>query len=166
MFVKVKYLIKRLPVLLLCVLMSCLSGCNKVKQIKVTSVALESVGLCGFKGLDVGLAIGIDNPAFGVDISEIEGALKHSGKVLGRVSLDPFRLHGRSAEIYHLRALVTLEKGVGIQEILPYMNKDMLEQCTFDVSAKATYKKTVSKVFAYKDMPVKKLLERNVYEEK
>ena len=71
MFVKVKYLIKRLPVLLLCVLMSCLSGCNKVKQIKVTSVALESVGLRGFKGLDIGLAIGIDNPAFGVDISEI-----------------------------------------------------------------------------------------------
>ena len=114
MFVKVKELIKKLPVLVLCVLVLCLSGCNKVKQIKVTSVALESVGLRGLKGLDVGVAVGIDNPAFSVDLSEIEGALKHSGKVLGRVSLDPFTLHGRSAEIYHLRALVSLEKGVGL----------------------------------------------------
>ena len=159
MFVKVKYLIKRLPVLLLCALMLCLSGCNKVRQIKVTSVALESVGLRGLKGLDVGIAIGIDNPTVGVDISEIEGALKHSGKVLGRVSLDPFTLHGRSAEIYHLRALVTLEKGVGIQEILPYMSKEMLEQCTLDVSVRVTYKKSVSKVLNFKDIPVKKLLE-------
>ena len=159
MFVKVKELIKKLPVLVLCVLVLCLSGCNKVKQIKVTFVALESVGLRGLKGLDVGVAVGIDNPAFSVDLSEIEGALKHSGKVLGRVSLDPFTLHGRSAEIYHLRALVSLEKGVGLQEILPYMKVEMLEQCTLDVSVKVTYKKSVSKVLNFKDIPVKKLLE-------
>lgn len=159
MFVKVKELIKKLPVLVLCVLVLCLSGCNKVKQIKVTSVALESVGLRGLKGLDVGVAVGIDNPAFSVDLSEIEGALKHSGKVLGRVSLDPFTLHGRSAEIYHLRALVSLEKGVGLQEILPYMKVEMLEQCTLDVSVKVTYKKSVSKVLTFNDIPVKKLLE-------
>ena len=159
MFVKVKELIKKLPVLVLCVLVLCLSGCNKVKQIKVTSVALESVGLRGLKGLDVGVAVGVDNPAFSVDLSEIEGALKHSGKVLGRVSLDPFTLHGRSAEIYHLRALVSLEKGVGLQEILPYMKVEMLEQCTLDVSVKVTYKKSVSKVLNFKDIPVKKLLE-------
>ena len=159
MFVKVKELIKKLPVLVLCVLVLCLSGCNKVKQIKVMSVALESVGLRGLTGLDVGVAVGIDNPAFSVDLSEIEGALKHSGKVLGRVSLDPFTLHGRSAEIYHLRALVSLEKGVGLQEILPYMKVEMLEQCTLDVSVKVTYKKSVSKVLNFKDIPVKKLLE-------
>ena len=159
MFVKVKELIKKLPVLVLCVLVLCLSGCNKVKQIKVTSVALESVGLRGLKGLDVGVAVGVDNPAFSVDLSEIEGALKHSGKILGRVSLDPFTLHGRSAEIYHLRALVTIEKGVGLQELLPFMKIEMLEQCTLDVSVKVTYKKSVSKVLIFNDIPVKKLLE-------
>lgn len=159
MFVKVKELIKKLPVLVLCVLVLCLSGCNKVKQIKVTSVALESVGLRGLKGLDVGVAVGVDNPAFSVDLSEIEGALKHSGKILGRVSLDPFTLHGRSAEIYHLRALVTIEKGVGLQELLPFMKIEMLEQCTLDVSVKVTYKKSVSKVLTFNDIPVKKLLE-------
>ena len=159
MFVKVKELIKKLPVLVLCVLVLCLSGCNKVKQIKVMSVALESVGLRGLKGLDVGVAVGVDNPAFSVDLSEIEGALKHSGKILGRVSLDPFTLHGRSAEIYHLRALVTIEKGVGLQELLPFMKIEMLEQCTLDVSVKVTYKKSVSKVLTFNDIPVKKLLE-------
>ena len=159
MFVKVKELIKKLPVLVLCVLVLCLSGCNKVKQIKVTSVALESVGLRGLKGLDVGVAVGIDNPAFSVDLSEIEGALKYSGKVLGRVSLDPFTLHGRSAEIYHLRALVTIEKGVGLQELIPFMKIEMLEQCTLDVSVKVIYKKSVSKVLNFNDIPVKKLLE-------
>ena len=159
MIVKVKELIKKLPVLVLCVLVLCLSGCNKVKQIKVTSVALESVGLRGLKGMDVGVAVGVDNPAFSVDLSEIEGALKYSGKVLGRVSLDPFTLHGRSAEIYHLRALVTIEKGVGLQELIPFMKIEMLEQCTLDVSVKVTYKKSVSKVLNFNDIPVKKLLE-------
>ena len=155
MFVKVKYLIKRLPVLLLCVLMSCLSGCNKVKQIKVTSVALESVGLRGFKGLDIGLAIGIDNPAFGVDISEIEGALKHSGKVLGRVSLDPFRLHGRSAEIYHLKATLTLGEDATLKDLLMLTDMVRLNECMVDVSLKAKLKNGVAAPVNIKDIPLK-----------
>lgn len=161
-----KVFIERTLLLVLCVLVLCLSGCNKVKQIKVTSVGLESVTPRGLRGLEAGLAVGIDNPAFSVDLSDIEGTLKCSGKVLGRMSLDPFTLHGRSAEIYHLKALVSLERGVGFQDLLPLLKVEMLEQCTFDVSFRVTLKKGTSKRFDLKDIPVKKLLEQNIYEKK
>lgn len=155
---------RRISVTVLCMLVLCLSGCNRFKQIKVNSVALESVSPNGLRGFDLGVAVGIDNPATDIGLSDIEGALKYSGKVLGRVSLDPFTLHRRSAEIYHLKAKVGLESGVRLQELLPLLKVEMLNQCTLDVSVRVTLKKNVSKVLDFKDIPVKKLLEQNVYE--
>ena len=159
MFVKVKELIKKLPVLVLCVLVLCLSGCNKVKQIKVTSVALESVGLRGLKGLDVGVAVGVDNPAFSVDLSEIEGALKHSGKILGNVAVAPFTLQGKTAGTYRLNADITLGENATVLDLGRLLDKRSLDEMFVDVSAMVKIKKGPARRMELKDIPLKKLIE-------
>ena len=159
-------IVGRLSVLVFCVLAICLSGCSKVKDIKVTSMAVEDVRFNSFTSVNVYLAIGIDNPAFEVRLSEIQGALKLSGKVLGRVAIDPFVLHGRSAEIYHLKAVVSMASGVTLTEIMQLLDSETLNRCMVDASARATIKGDVSKVLHFNDIPVKELLETPEYEKK
>lgn len=154
---------KRLVAALLVAAALCLSGCNpidKVKQIKVTSVQIEAISPVGLRSINVWLAVGIDNPAFFVGLSDISGALKLSGKVLGRVAMDPFDLRARSAEIYHLKANVSIEKGVSFSEVLELLDMETLNKCTLDVSVKGTVKGGISKVFNVNEIPMKKLLDQ------
>lgn len=156
-----KNLLKRVILIAVSAMALCLTGCKdiqNIKNIKVTSVAVETISPNGLRGMTVGLAVGVDNPSFHVDLSEINGALKLSGKVLGRVTMDPFTLHGKSAEIYHLKAAVTIEPGVTLSELAALLDMETLNQCMVDVSARATLKNGLSKVLNFNDIPVKDLL--------
>jgi hypothetical protein len=136
----------------------CLSGCGDIRDLEVTSVQIESVVPNGLRGVNVGLAVGIDNPAFQVGLSEIEGSLKLSGKVLGRMSMAPFVLHARSTEIYHLKTVVSIEPGVTLKELVALTDMETLNTCTVDVSVRATLKGGVSKVLRFNDIPLTDLL--------
>lgn len=156
-----KNLLKRILLIAVSAMALCLTGCKdikNIKNIKVTSVAVETISPNGLRGMVIGLAVGIDNPSFNVDLSEINGVLKLSGKVLGRVTMDPFTLHGRSAETYHLRAVVAIEKGVTLSELAVLLDMETLNRCMVDVSARATLKNGLSKVLNFNDIPVKDLL--------
>lgn len=158
MYGNMKKLIGKLAFALLVVAVLCVTGCGDVKDIKVTSVDIESISLKGFRGADVDLAVGIDNPAFQVELSEIEGSLKLSGKVLGRMAMAPFILHARSTEIYHLKTNVSIEHGVTLKELMALTDMETLNSCTVDVSVRATLKSGVSKVLKFNDIPMTELL--------
>ena len=158
MQVNVKKLVHKLSLALLCAVALCLSGCGDIRELKVTSVQVESIAPNGLRGVNVWLAVGIDNPAFQVSLSEIEGSLKLSGKVLGRMAMDPFVLHARSAEIYHLRTTLNIEQGVTLTEMLALTDMEILNKCMVDVSAKATLKGGVSKYLTFNDIPLTDLL--------
>ena len=158
MLVKVKKLLQKLSMALLCAAVLCLTGCGDIRDLEVTSVQIESITPNGLRGVNVGLAVGIDNPAFQVGLSEIEGSLKLSGKVLGRMAMAPFVLRARSAEIYHLDASLSIEQGVTLMEILSLTDMETLNKCMVDVSVKATLKGGISKRLKYNDIPLTDLL--------
>ena len=142
-----------------------LTGCKKVRDINVTSVQVEAISPQGLKGINVFLAVGIDNPAFQIGLEDIHGALKHSGKVLGRVAMDPFTVQARSAEIYHVRAFVTLGEDATLRDLLMLTDMAKLNECTVDVSATPRLKSGLGAPITIKDIPLKKLLEKT-YNEK
>ena len=124
-------------ILLLSVMLLALSGCKSVRNVKnisVSSVKVEAIAPQGLQGINVFLAIGVDNPAMQITLENINGALKYSGKVLGRVSVDPFTLQARSAEIYHLRAFVTLGEDATLKDLLMLTDMTKLQECMVDVS--------------------------------
>ena len=136
-----------------------MTGCGKVKDISVTSVRLESIAPQGLRGIDVYLAVGIDNPAFQIGLEDIHGALKHSGKVLGRVTMDPMVLQRKSAEIYHVKAFVSLGEDARLRDLLMLTDTKKLNECTIDVSATPRLKSGLGAPLTIKDISVKKLLE-------
>ena len=158
MQVMVKKLVQKLSMILLSATVLCLSGCGDIRDIEVTSVQIESIAPNGLRGVYVGLAVGIDNPAFQVGLSEIEGSLKLSGKVLGRMAMDPFVLQARSAEVYHLKTSVNIEQGVTLAELLALTDPETLNKCMVDVSVRATLKGGISKRLKFNDIPLTNLL--------
>lgn len=137
-----------------------LGGCKNVKDIRVTSVNVESIAPQGLKGVNVFLAVGIDNPAFQIALEDIDGAVKHSGKVLGRVTVDPFTIWARSAEIYHVKAFVTLGEDARLKDLLLLTDMTKLYECTVDVSATPRLKNGLGAPITITDIPLKKLLEK------
>lgn len=140
--------------------MLCLTGCKGVKDIEVTSVQLESISTKGLRSMDVFLKVGVDNPAKQVKISEIEGSLKHSGKVIGKLAMDSFILGAKTADVYTLKANVSLAQGAGFKELMVLASPDGLNGCTIDFSAKATYGKSAVMPVKMKDIPLKELLDK------
>lgn len=145
------------------VLLFCVGGCRnieRVKDIRVTSVHLDAVSPQGFTALNVFFSVGVDNPAFQIGLEDIEGSLKHSGKVLGRLAMDPFVLQARSAEIYHLRAEVKKGESASWSDVLKLADTNVLNECQVDISLKARFKNGVTAPIRINDIPLKKLLEK------
>lgn len=157
---------RRLMILVVSVMALALAGCGKVKDITVTSLQLESIAPQGLKGIDVYMAVGIDNPAFQIGLEDIHGSLKHSGKVLGRVTMDPMVLQRKSAEIYHVKAFLSLGEDAGLRDLLMFTNIEKLYECTVDVSATPRLKSGLGTPITLKDIPLKKLLEDDENEKK
>ena len=109
------------------VMMLCLTGCGKFKEIKVKSVKIEKVSPYGLRGLDVKLGVNIENPAPQVKLSDMEAVVKYCGKVLGVVTVDPFTMKGRTTETYHLKAKMTLDKEVSLYDMLMFLDKKTAE---------------------------------------
>ena len=148
-------------IVLLSVMLLALSGCKSVRNVKnisVSSVKVEAIAPQGLQGINVFLAIGVDNPAMQITLENINGALKYSGKVLGRVSVDPFMLQARSAEIYHLRAFVTLGEDATLKDLLMLADMTKLQECMVDVSVTPRLKGGLGAPINLKDIPLKKLL--------
>lgn len=137
----------------------CLTGCKGVKDIEITSVEFESATLNGFKSVEVFLKVGVDNPAKQMRISEIDGSLIHSGKVIGKLAMDPFILGSRTLDVYTLKATVSLAQGAGLKDLMILTSEKGIYECTIDVSAKVAYGKAAPVSVKKKNIPLKKLLD-------
>jgi len=135
-----------------------LAGCQKIKDIRITSAKITSLSVKGLKGADVSLAVGVFNPSVQISVSEIEGEVKHSGKIIGKLAMDPFTLQAKSAEIYHLRALVSLAEGAGLRDLAVLMDEEALNECLVDITVRPSLKSGLAKTITLKNIPLKKLL--------
>ena len=136
---------RRLAFLLLA-FMLCLAGCKGVRDIRVNSVEVQSVNIRGLKGLDIHFAAEVCNPAKQVRLSEIEGQVIQSGKVIGKLAMDPVILVAKSTE--------SLAEGAGLKELMEFKP----EKCTVDLSARAALGKGAPVPVKMKDIPLKELL--------
>ena len=152
---KIKILILALAALLL------MTGCADIKRLqdlKVDSVAVEEFSPKGFRGATLVLVVDIDNPGAQVSLSEISGTIEHSGKVLGKVALDPFTLQGKAKATYRLNAGVTLGEDATIFSLGKFLDKKALDEMTVDLSADVCIKKGKARNMEINDLPLTKLM--------
>ena len=126
--------IKRLlPLVLLIVL--CLSGCSKYKQIEIVSGNIESVKMLGLKGVGADLIVEVDNPAGKVSVSDAKADVFHFGKIIGSVALEPFVIKARSSEKHTLKAELTFDKSLSPLEIFAITKNLSADAFTLNIAA-------------------------------
>lgn len=138
------------------------TGCADIKRLKnleVESVAVENFRPRGLRGATVTLLVEVDNPGALFSLSEISADVEHSGKVLGKVAVDPFTLQGKTADTYRLDVELSLAEGVNVLDLGVLLDKESLEKMTVDVSADVRIRKGKTRTMKINDLPVKKLIE-------
>lgn len=139
-----------------------MAGCADIKRLKdlqVESVSLESLKPRGLRGATVTLLVEVDNPGAQLCLSEIYVDIEHSGKVIGKVAVDPFTLQGKTADTYRLDAELSLAEGVNFFELGKLLDKNALEKMTADISADVRIKKGKIRTVKINDLPLKKLID-------
>lgn len=147
---------RRLIILTMTAMLVSLTSCGNFKDIKVNSVAVNKIALDGFKAVDVELFVEIDNPAALLKLSDMEATVKNSGKVLGKVTVDPFTLSPRQTLVYNVKARMKLE--IGLAELSRLYDKNFLENCMVDITVKGQLRGGLSKTITKNDIPLKKLI--------
>ena len=132
-----------------------LAGCQKIKDIRVTSTEIVSLNIRGLSGAEIVLRVGVDNPAQQISLTEIEGELTHSGKVLGRMAVAP-----KTQEKYDIEATVRIAEGASLRDLMMFTDLRKLGECTLDVTALAKIKGGAKKRLALNEIPLKELLEK------
>ena len=149
---------RRHLILLLVAMIVIFTGCGKFNDIKVNSVKVEKVSPYGLRGLDVALDVEIDNPAVQIKLSDMEATVEYSGKVLGKMTVAPFTMKGRSVEKYDLQAKVVLDEGVSLYDMLMMLDQSFIEKCLVDITVTGKLKSGLSKTIKKNDVPLKKLM--------
>ena len=144
---------------IVCLMLSVLTGCDKKRQIEITGGNIESVSMSGMRTVNLGMMVSINNPYGKLEIREADGVLMHFGKVIGKMTLDPFVVNRKTEEEYHVKANFTLEETMGLRQIMQFMNVNVLNECTVDIHVKARLG-GVQVRKRYKDIPMKELFER------
>ena len=144
---------------MVCTALSFLTGCGRYKQIQVTGGKIESVSMVGLRTINLALSVGVDNPAGKLDAREISGQLTYFGKVIGKVTLDPFIVNPKTSHDHRLSARIDLSPEVGFRELMTFMDVNKLYDCTVDMYIKGFIAGVVVKK-NIKEIPLKKLLER------
>lgn len=144
--------------LAVCVMLALLTGCGKNKQIEITSGKVESVSMSGMRTVNLGMAVSIKNPYGKLELLEADGVLMHFGKVIGKMTLDPFMVNKKTEDQCHIKASFTLEESMGIRQIMQFLNVEKLNECTVDVRVKGRLS-GIAVQKKYKNIPVKELFE-------
>lgn len=143
---------------LIAVMVLLAGGCGRFQDIRPVSANVESFQPEGFRSLSMIVSVEFDNPAPQVTVSEIKGAVMHSGKVLGRVAIDPFTLEARKQKHYTLKATITLDETQSLMGLMSVVTDDFIDKCTVDISAKASLKSGASRDLGVKELPLSKIL--------
>ena len=153
---KTKMLVLALAAMLL------MTGCADIKRLqdlKVSFVEIDDFTPKRFRGATLVLVLDVDNPGAQVSLSEISGTIEHSGKVLGKVALDPFTLQGKTIATYRLSTDLTLGEDATILSLGKFLDKSAIDQMTVDLSADVRIKKGKARKMEINDLPLKKLIE-------
>ena len=144
---------------IVCLMLSVLTGCEQKRQIEITGGNIESVSMSGMRTVNLGMMVSINNPYGKLEIREADGVLMHFGKVIGKMTLDPFVVNKKTEEEYHVKANFTLEETMGLRQIMQFVNVNVLNECTVDFHVKARLG-GVQVQKKYKNISMKELFER------
>lgn len=94
-----------------------LSGCQNIKDIKITSCRLVSLSPRGLRSADAVLEIGVDNPASAFTISDLKGEIFRDSGVAATFSAGTVNVEGKKEGVYDFPCTAALDGSVSLMEL-------------------------------------------------
>lgn len=136
------------------------AGCNKFKEIEVTSFEVQSFSPNGLRSVDAVALVGVYNPTVGFTISELKGTVRDGDHVIAYLEGAPVTVEKKSDLVYELPCSVTLDENLSLFQVLSLLKSMDFEGCVVDLSALVTLKNGLKKTLEYNDIPVKDLMKK------
>ena len=130
------------------------SACEPYKDLKITSVKVESINPTSFRSVDAALKVEIYNPSYAFTLSELEGTIMIDGTPLAELSCPELSVKARSLEEYEVKGSGKLSQGAGISSIGSILVNP--EKLTADVKGDLSGPFGIKRKFEYKGIPLKK----------
>ena len=148
----------RILILAVLVLLSLPSCRNKFKEVRVTSFGVVSVIPTGLRSFDAVVSLGVDNPAPGFTLREIEGTVRRDSSAVFLLSVEDVPVQGHCAKDYQVPVHGTLAEGVTLLQMAVLLKSFDPAQYSVDVSARALLAGNIGKKLEYKDIPLTKFM--------
>ena len=91
---------------------------DKLKEIEVTSFAVEKVAPKGLKALDASFYVGVHNPTIKLELTDVTARLFYKDSELGSFVLDPFTIDGHMDKIYLLTGHAALSSAAALFQVV------------------------------------------------
>ena len=151
----------RLPALFALLAIAILTpGCNKFKEIEVTSCEISSLTPKGFRSVDAVLSVGVHNPAPSFTLSDVTGCVRNGELTIATFSGGPVSVEKKSDQVYELPCTLMLEEGLSLFEVLNLFKTMDFTGYVVDVSGDVTLSGGLKKKLEYKDIPLDSLVEK------
>jgi len=142
----------------LAVLLVCCTSClSAYKAISVTGVTLDSATPHGMKSLDANVLVGVNNPAGGVKLTKMTGAVKLDGQKILDIYAGDVKLDRKSERKYLVPLTGRLDDTASLIQLFPLLKNSNFSRYTVDFSARATLPIGLGKTLAVKDVPLDQL---------
>lgn len=138
-----------------------LSSCvSKFKKVKIVSCDVESFIPSGLKSFNAVAKVGIDNPAPDFNIKNIHATIRKDTLDILYVDAENVAVDAKSNKVYRVPVAGQLSKSVTLLQ-LALMAKDFKpEDYKVDISGRATVAGNIGKNIKYKDVPLKKFIDK------
>jgi len=144
------------PFVLAFAVISMMTSCSKMDDIKITSFEIVSVTPRGLTGLDALVKIGINNPSVAFEVSDLVGTLRLEGAPCLSISADQLIVSGKTVKTYSVPLQGQMADGFNPFQLLRIINGYSLDfdKLTLDVSGKASLRGGLGKKLEFNDIKI------------
>ena len=135
------------------------TGCASVKDIAITSCAVEALSPRGLKAVDAVLALGIDNPVFGFKITWLDGVIRSGDRTFATFNAEDISVDRRSVKVYSVPCTGALDKSVSLMELLKLAASRDFSSYVMDVDVHVKLRWGPGTTLHFKDMSISEMME-------
>lgn len=135
-----------------------LSSCGNLKDIHVTSCNIASISPNGLRSVDAMLRVGVHNPAMTFTVTDVIGYIHNNEGVIANFTGGPVTVMRHTDGIYDVPCSLTLDGKLSLFEVLTVAKTMDLSAYFLDVTAHVTAIGGITKVYEYKDLPLKDII--------
>ncbi|MBO4596191.1 MAG: hypothetical protein J5632_06230 [Bacteroidales bacterium] len=140
-----------------------LSSCvNKYKKVKIVSCDVESFIPSGLKSFNAVAKVGIDNPAPDFNIKNIRAVVRRDTLEVLYMDAENVAVDAKCNKVYRVPVAGQLSKSVSLIQLV-VMAKNLqseIDAYKVDITGRATVAGNIGKDIKYKDVPLKKFIDR------